>query len=63
MPKKTKKKSVETITMKVLFEELGIDPKKARNKMRKAGYSAEGKRYPDVARNSKEHKELEELLS
>ena len=52
-----------TISVANLARELGIDPKKARAKLRKAGWSAEGKRYPDVIRDSKQFDEVVDIIS
>ncbi len=60
---KKKVVSAETITMKALFIELGIDPKRARSKMRKEGMNAEGGRYPDVVPGSAEYEHIVGILS
>ena len=51
------------ITVANLARELGVDPKKARAKLRKSGMSANGKRHPDLEVDSKEYNEIRELIS
>lgn len=59
MSKKTKN---ETITVANLCIELGVDPKKGRKKLRSQGWSAGGKRYPVMERDSKKFKEAVEII-
>ncbi len=53
----------KTISIAALSRELGVDPKKARARMRKHGMSAEGKHYPDLIIGSKQHTEISELIA
>ena len=59
----TKAPEGKTISVANLARELGVDPKKARAKMRNHGMSAEGKRYKDLIIGSKEHTEISELIA
>lgn len=62
--KKSKaEKKIETLTVVQLAQELGKCPKKARAKMRAAGYSASGKRYPVMERGSKEFLAVSEIIA
>ncbi len=58
-----KKTVAKTITVAGLAKEMGIDPKKARARLRKQGWSAEGKRYPELEVGSKRHEEAVAILS
>ena len=58
-----KKNSKEQLTVVQLAKELEIDPKKARGKLRRAGWSAEGKRYAPMERGGAKFKEAVEILS
>lgn len=52
-----------TVTIAAMCRELGIKPSKGRAKLRKAGWSANGKQYPPLEVDGKEHKEALAILS
>lgn len=62
---KPKKKEVDPNLLSVsdVARELGLDPKRARAKLRSAGQSSNEGRWSKVKRDSKEHKELVAMLT
>lgn len=61
--KKDPKKDPSMLSVSQIAQELGLDPKRARAKLRAAGQSATEGRWSLVKRDSKEHKQLVALLS
>ena len=61
--KKAPKKEKTMVSLKAMLDELGMDPKKARTRLRKEGHSATEGRYPDMEIGSKLYEEFLEILS
>ena len=61
--KKTEKTAMRTIAVAELCRELGIKPSKGRARLRKAGWSANGKQYPTMEVDGEKYKEAVEILS
>jgi hypothetical protein len=62
-PKKTAKPKAELLTVKEIARELKMNGKVARAKLRRAGMKSEKGRWPEVARDSKEHLAIVAVLT
>lgn len=61
-PKPKKERDASMLTVSEIAAELGVDPKRARARLRSAGKSAVEGRWPTAKRDSKEHKELAAII-
>lgn len=62
-PKIEKKEDDDMVSVSEIARGLGIDPKRARAKLRAGGASATDGRWPKVKRGSKRYQELVDLLT
>lgn len=62
-PEPEAKKDDDMLSVSDVARELGLDPKRARAKLRAKGQAATEGRWPKVKRGSKKHQELVEFLT
>lgn len=60
---KKKKVTKEVVSLKDMMNEMDVEPKKGRSRLRKAGHNATDGRYPDMTVGSKLHSEFVDILS